>query len=69
MIKAAVTGAAGRMGRSVIAAAVQAQDIKITAAFERPDSNAVGVDAGELAGVGRLDVPVSTTASDGDIEV
>ncbi|TDJ67178.1 MAG: 4-hydroxy-tetrahydrodipicolinate reductase, partial [Proteobacteria bacterium] len=34
MIRAAVTGAAGRMGRSVIAAAVQAQDIKITAAFE-----------------------------------
>ncbi len=69
MIKAAVTGAAGRMGRSVIAAAVQDQDIKISAAFERPDSNAVGVDAGELAGVGRLDVPVSTTASDGDFEV
>ena len=69
MIKAAVTGAAGRMGRSVIAAAVQDQDIKISAAFDRPDSNAVGVDAGELAGVGRLDVPVSTTASDGDFEV
>ncbi len=69
MIRAAVTGAAGRMGRSVIAAAVQAQDIKITAAFERADSNAVGVDAGELAGVGRLDVPVSTTASDADFEV
>jgi 4-hydroxy-tetrahydrodipicolinate reductase len=57
------------MGRSVIAAAVQAHDIKITAAFERADSNAVGVDAGELAGVGRLDVPVSTTASDADFEV
>jgi 4-hydroxy-tetrahydrodipicolinate reductase len=57
------------MGRSVIAAAVQAHDIKITAAFERADSNAVGVDAGELAGVGRLDVPVSTTASEADFEV
>lgn len=69
MIKAAVTGAAGRMGRSVIAAAVQSQDIAITAAFERPDSNVVGVDAGELAGVERLDVPVSTTTRDGDFEV
>jgi 4-hydroxy-tetrahydrodipicolinate reductase len=69
MIKAAVTGAAGRMGRSVVTAAVQSQDIKITAAFERPDSNVVGVDAGELAGVGRLGVPVSTTVSDGDFEV
>jgi 4-hydroxy-tetrahydrodipicolinate reductase len=69
MIKAAVTGAAGRMGRSVVTAAVQSQDIKVTAAFERSDSNVVGVDAGELAGVGRLGVPVSTTVSDGDFEV
>ncbi|MFQ5544471.1 MAG: 4-hydroxy-tetrahydrodipicolinate reductase [Acidiferrobacterales bacterium] len=69
MIKAAVTGAAGRMGRSVVTAAVRSQDIKVTAAFERSDSNVVGVDAGEIAGVGRLGVPVSTTVSDGDFEV
>lgn len=69
MIKIAVSGAAGRMGRSVIAAAFHAQDIKISAAFERADSNVGVVDAGELAGVGHIDVPVSTTVSDADFEV
>ncbi len=69
MIKAAVTGAAGRMGRSVIAAAVQSQDIDITAAFEHPDSDLVGVDAGEVAAVGHLGVPLSTTVDDADFDV
>lgn len=69
MIKVAVTGAAGRMGRSVITAVAQAQDVAVTAAFERADSTAVGVDAGELAGVGRLDVPVRTEVNAGDFDV
>lgn len=49
------------MGRSLIEACQQmppASEIRLSAAFERPDSPAVGQDAGELAGVGRLGVRV-----------
>ncbi|MFO1433959.1 MAG: 4-hydroxy-tetrahydrodipicolinate reductase [Candidatus Competibacteraceae bacterium] len=58
MIRIAVAGAAGRMGRTVVAACQQADNIRCTVALERADSPLLGADAGELAGVGRLDVPV-----------
>jgi 4-hydroxy-tetrahydrodipicolinate reductase len=59
MRRIAITGAAGRMGRALIEACQQAQGVKLTAAVERPGSSVLGVDAGELAGVGKLDVPVA----------
>lgn len=58
MVRIAVAGAAGRMGRTVIAACQPADNIRCTAALERPDSPLLGADAGELAGVGGLGVPV-----------
>lgn len=58
MIRVAVAGAAGRMGRTVVAACQQAGAIRCTAALERADSPLLGADAGELAGIGRLEVPV-----------
>ncbi|TVZ40237.1 dihydrodipicolinate reductase [Alteromonadaceae bacterium 2753L.S.0a.02] len=62
-IKIAVTGAGGRMGKILIEAVSMAEGAELTAAIERPESSLVGADAGELAGVGKLDVPVV-----GDIE-
>ncbi len=59
MMRVAVVGAAGRMGRNLIQAVHQHPELELTAATERPDSEKIGVDAGELAGVGRLNVPVS----------
>jgi 4-hydroxy-tetrahydrodipicolinate reductase len=59
MLRVAVSGAAGRMGRILIQAIHEAEELTLGAAFERPDSSLVGADAGELAGVGRLDVAVS----------
>jgi 4-hydroxy-tetrahydrodipicolinate reductase len=59
MIDVAVTGAAGRMGRTLIEACTQADGVRLGAACERAGSEALGRDAGELAGVGRLEVPVS----------
>ena len=56
MLTIAVTGAAGRMGRTVIKAAADAGDIRVAAALESAHSPALGADAGELAGVGKLDV-------------
>lgn len=52
-IKIAVTGAAGRMGKTLIEAIKQANGAKLTAAIERPESSLIGVDAGELAGIGK----------------
>lgn len=58
MLTIAVTGAAGRMGRTVIKAATDAGDIRVVAALEDAQSPAIGTDAGTLAGVGEIDVPV-----------
>ena len=59
MIRLAVTGAAGRMGRTLVQAIHEADDLTLGAALERPGSSLVGSDAGELAGVGRLAVTVA----------
>jgi len=59
MIRVAVTGAAGRMGRVLIEACRQAEGIELGAAIERPGSSVIGVDAGELAGIGRNGVAVT----------
>lgn len=62
MIKIAVTGAGGRMGRTLIEACSQSEFCELTAVTERPDSSLVGTDAGELAGIGRpLGVKVSSS--------
>ena len=57
--RVAVAGAAGRMGKSLIEAVTQNDRLKLTAASEHPGSSLLGADAGELAGVGRLDIPIS----------
>jgi 4-hydroxy-tetrahydrodipicolinate reductase len=54
-----ITGAAGRMGRTLVEAITAAGDgLELTAAIERPESSLLGADAGELAGQGRNGVPV-----------
>ncbi len=58
MTRIAVVGAGGRMGKSLIEAVAAADGMTLGAATERPDSSLLGSDAGELAGVGRLGVPV-----------
>lgn len=59
MIRVAVVGAAGRMGKTLIAAVDAVDGLAVTAATEQPDSSLVGVDAGELAGLGKRGVLVS----------
>src|SRR5690606_21905981 len=58
MTRVAVTGAAGRMGRTLIQALSEAEDLSLTVALERAGSGLIGADAGELAGVGPLGVPI-----------
>lgn len=59
MTKVAVIGAAGRMGRVLIEAVHKAAGLSVGVAIERPGSTVLGSDAGELAGVGKIGVPVS----------
>ncbi|KJS09959.1 MAG: hypothetical protein VR73_00375 [Gammaproteobacteria bacterium BRH_c0] len=59
MIRIAVTGAAGRMGKTLVEAITNHSELQLAAAIERPDSSLVGADAGELAGLGRNGVTVS----------
>ncbi len=58
MTRVAVTGAAGRMGKTLIEAACANEAVELGAAIEHPESSLLGADAGELAGVGRLEVKV-----------
>lgn len=64
MLRIAVTGAVGRMGRTLIESIHAADDLALGAAVERPDCPLLGADAGEVAAVGRLDVPVITHLQD-----
>jgi len=55
----AVIGAAGRMGKSLIEALSLSPDMRLDAALVSPSSGLIGVDAGEWAGVGRLNLSFS----------
>jgi 4-hydroxy-tetrahydrodipicolinate reductase len=53
-------GAAGRMGKILVEAVQQRAPLTgLTAAVVRPGSTLIGVDAGELASLGRIGVPLS----------
>ena len=64
MTRIAVTGAAGRMGKTLIEAVTLNPDTTLTVAIERPESSLVGVDAGELAGIGHQGVAVVGNIND-----
>ena len=55
----AINGACGRMGQRLVALAHEDPDLKLVAAIDWARHPAMGRDAGELAGVGRLDVMVT----------
>ncbi len=63
-IRIAVTGASGRMGKTLIEAIAQAEGVELSAAIERPESSLVGVDSGEMAGLGKNSVPVVSSISE-----
>lgn len=59
MIRIAVAGAAGRMGKSLIQAVTETEGLTLGAATERPGSSLIGADAGELAGLGKNGVAIT----------
>ncbi len=58
-MKLVVVGASGRMGQTLIRVISETEGAVLHAAIDRPESPALGKDAGELAGVGTLGVPVT----------
>ncbi|SBT16529.1 4-hydroxy-tetrahydrodipicolinate reductase [Marinomonas gallaica] len=58
MMRIAVIGAAGRMGKTLIQAITDADGVKLGAAIVEPTSSLLGADAGEVAGVGKLSVSI-----------
>ena len=66
-VKLAVVGAAGRVGRRIIALAAESGRFEISAAIENEGHPEIGKDAGLLAGIDRLGVPLAgawTTGAD-----
>ncbi|WP_027040256.1 4-hydroxy-tetrahydrodipicolinate reductase [Mesorhizobium ciceri] len=53
-----VVGAAGRMGQTLIRAIHSISGARVIGAVERADSPHLGKDAGELAGIGIINVPI-----------
>lgn len=58
MMRIAVVGASGRMGLCLIKAAALAKNAELAVAVSRPESLAIGRDAGELAGISVVGVKV-----------
>lgn len=58
MVRIAIAGAAGRMGRNLVKATHLNSDAQIGTGSERPSSSLVGVDLGELIGECKFDVSI-----------
>lgn len=61
MIRTIITGSAGRMGKALVAAIAADPEFKLAGATEYPASPVIGQDAGTVAGVAALGVPVSAS--------
>ncbi len=57
-----IGGAAGRMGMRIVALHGEVPGLRVAAALEAPSHPSIGRDAGEVAGIGRLGVPITGDA-------
>lgn len=69
MLKVAVAGACGRMGRTLIEAVSNSDNLILSAAVHKPGSSLLGADAGEVAGIGKLDLPVVASLDQAEFDV
>ena len=64
MIRTIITGSAGRMGKALVSAIAANPEFQLAGATEYPASPLIGQDAGTVAGVGALNVPISASLTD-----
>ncbi len=69
MTRLAIHGAAGRMGRRLIALAAQDPDLTLAAAIEHATHPDLGTDAGTLAGTGPLSVKLGHSLGNASAQV
>ena len=62
--KLIINGAAGRMGRRILALAHESGQFNIVAALEHNACPDLGKDAGEVAGIGKINLPLNSQAPD-----
>jgi len=63
MTRIGICGAAGRMGKVILEVCKDTPDVTIGAAIENSASPKLGLDAGEVAGIGRLGVMITDNIS------
>ncbi len=72
-IRIAVIGSAGRMGRMLVDVIHRDGGAVLSAVVDRPGSDVVGMDAGELAGIGAVGLPVTddpaTAVAEADVVI
>ena len=59
MADVVIAGAAGRMGSRLVSLLQDEKDLRLVAALEAPGHLSLLKDAGEVAGIGRLDVAIT----------
>ncbi len=64
MLNIIVSGAAGRMGSRIIALSKDNKNLKIIGALERRDHNKIGYDIGEIIGIGKINIKLSSNITD-----
>ncbi len=71
MIKIAIVGVAGRMGKILMEACAESDMAQLSVATEHPESSLIGADAGEVAGLGKNNVIIAASldASKNDFDV
>jgi 4-hydroxy-tetrahydrodipicolinate reductase len=62
-VQLVVGGAAGRMGTRIVALARDRPELRVVAALEAPGHGSLGADAGEIAQVGSIGVPVTSESA------
>ena len=58
-VRVGVCGAAGRMGKTILEVCNDNDGVEVTAAIEYSESPMLGLDAGEVAGLGKLGVKIT----------
>ncbi len=58
-VRVGVCGAAGRMGKTILEVCNDNEGVEVTAAIEYSGSPMLGLDAGEVAGIGKLGVNIT----------
>ncbi len=64
MVNVTINGACGRMGRLIIQGVTEQDGVTLVGAIEFPQHPEIGNDAGVVAGIGEIGVPISAKLSD-----